>query len=126
MIIMESRIAGGEDTLQRLAALYYGRWELFFLIYEANRAVIGNIDGLRPGMPLQIPAPQQQELRHVVGEGDSWEALSLTYYDTEHFARLLRKANGGIVIYESIGTELIIPALVTPGELEAASRRRAA
>jgi nucleoid-associated protein YgaU len=126
MMVLATHVSGSDDTLPRIAALYYGRWELFYLIYEANKSVIGGIDGLRPGMPLAIPLPATKELRHVVQTGDSFEALSLFYYETEHFARLIRKANGGIVIYESVGVELVIPALVTPAELDAASRRTAA
>lgn len=125
-MILATIVTGSDDTLPRLSALFYGRWDLFYLIYEANKSIIGDIDGMKPGMPISIPLPPTKELRHVVIEGDSFEALSLQYYGSEHFARLIRKANGGIVIYESVGTELIIPALVTQTEIDAAQRRRAA
>jgi len=125
-MVLATHVSGNDDTLPRITALYYGRWDLFYLIYEANKSVIGGIDDLRPGMPLLIPLPASKELRHVIKEGDSFEALSLQYYETEHFARLIRKANGGLVIYESVDVEIVIPALVTPAELDAAARRRAA
>jgi nucleoid-associated protein YgaU len=50
------------ETLSHLALKYYGSTEKskWMLIYEANKAVIGDDPGkVRPGMQLNIPAEVQ-------------------------------------------------------------------
>ena len=50
------------ETLSHLALKYYGSTEKnkWMLIYEANKAVIGDDPGkIRPGMQLNIPAEDQ-------------------------------------------------------------------
>ena len=48
------QIAAG-DTLEKIAAKYYGDPERWPLIYEANRALLHDSRTLTPGMELAIP-----------------------------------------------------------------------
>ena len=126
MTLISTYVSRVDDTLPRIAAYWYGPWELYYLIFEHNRDLLGTVAGLVPGMLLDIPAPRTTETTHIIQSGDSVESLALKYYDSEHFAGIISATNGSRVIYESIGEEWTIPALVSQAELDGAERRRAA
>lgn len=44
-----------DDTLQKIARKFYGSYNKWPRIYEANKALIPNPDILRPGTVLEIP-----------------------------------------------------------------------
>lgn len=45
------------ETIQDIAQLYYGKRELWPIIYEANRQALASPELLPVGLPLQIPSP---------------------------------------------------------------------
>ena len=126
MRLLAVHITRTEDTLPRIAALFYSRWDLYYLIFDANRDRLIAIDNIKPGQPLQIPDPRTEPTEHTVAAGDSVESLADLYYGCEHFAGRIQNANEDKLICESIGETWTIPALVSRPEIEAATRRRAA
>ncbi|MDV6237757.1 tail protein X [Leptospira ellisii] len=110
------------DTLQRLAAKFYGRWEIWRLIFDTNPH-IESIHLLPTGVLIEIPIPRTDDVNHIIIEGDTYESLSLFYYGTEHFSGRIREANENLQPYENIGSILFIPALITKSELVNANRR---
>ncbi|EMO60704.1 phage tail protein X [Leptospira borgpetersenii serovar Pomona str. 200901868] len=110
------------DTLQRLAAKFYGRWEIWRLIFDANPH-LESIHILPVGVLIEIPIPRTDDVNHIIVEGDTYESLSLFYYGTEHYSGRIREANENIQPYENIGSPLYIPALITKLDLVNANRR---
>ena len=56
--VMAEHTVGPDDTLSQIALKYYGSAgrDAWMVIYEANKAVIGENPGiLKPGMVLKIP-----------------------------------------------------------------------
>lgn len=47
------------DTLSAIARRFYGKPDLYTIIYKANRDVIPNPDNLKPGIEISIPKYQQ-------------------------------------------------------------------
>jgi nucleoid-associated protein YgaU len=98
-----------DDTLQRIAARYYGDWTLWGLIADVNR--LNPRDNLTAGRVLDIPVPRIERTVHTVTLADTYESLSFMYYETERYANRLRTANGSAIIYQSVGKQFEIPAL---------------
>ena len=87
------------DDLRRLAARHYGNWRLWRLIYDANlhlhessRGISGEGWEELPEVAITLPVPPTSA---VPDTGDC-QALSLKHYGTEHFARIIDRANGGM------------------------------
>lgn len=97
------------DTLQRIAARWYGDWTLWPAVRDANGLVSAPPAS---GQRLEIPDLPDRERLHTVVTGDSYESVSLLYYGTEHFAERLRNANPTEHIYDLVGRQIVIPALV--------------
>ncbi|UPY79877.1 tail protein X (plasmid) [Leptospira weilii] len=110
------------DTLQRLAAKFYGRWEIWRLIFDTNPH-LESIHQLPVGILIEIPNPRTEDVNHTILEVDTYESLSLLYYGTEHFSGKIREANDNLQPYENIGSILFIPALITKLDLVNANRR---
>lgn len=54
-VVRTHTVAKG-DSLSKIAKVYYGRVDKWRLIYEANKAVVGNNpDLIKPGQVLTIP-----------------------------------------------------------------------
>ena len=95
------------DTLQKLAAYYYGDWSIYRFLQDYNQ-----IEELVTGQVLMIPSPPQREEEHIIQEGHTYRAISLQYYQTEHFSEKVREYNQNIILSEHIGEILFIPPLV--------------
>ncbi len=106
-----------DDTPERIAARFYGKWELSHLLYAANPDYWG-VEIFPAGLALQIPAPLSAPVRHLIQTGDTYRSLSQQYYTTEHFAYLISRENRDIILQDNIGKELIIPELVKQKQLE--------
>lgn len=117
-----SIVVKSNESIHRIAARMYGRWELWRLILDSNPNV-SDWKILESGLVLEIPDPKTDDSFHTITLGDSYESLSELYYSTEHFTNLIRSANGNIALYENIGVEIIIPKLITTSELELAQKR---
>ncbi len=106
------------DTPERVAARFYGKWELMHLLYAANPDQYG-AEVFPAGIVLQIPDPLSSPVNHVIQANDTYRSLSAHYYNnTEHFAYLIRHQNKGLILQDNIGAEITIPALVKKAELE--------
>ncbi|EKN89839.1 phage tail protein X [Leptospira interrogans str. 2003000735] len=110
------------DTLQRLAARFYGRWEIWRLIFDSNPH-LESWKSLPIGIQIEIPIPRTDDTNHTILEGDTYESLSLSYYGTEHFSGRIREANENLQPYENIGSELFVPSLIEKSDLVNAKRR---
>ncbi|WP_017852030.1 LysM peptidoglycan-binding domain-containing protein [Leptospira interrogans serovar Szwajizak] len=110
------------DTLQRLAARFYGRWEIWRLIFDSN-SHLESWNSLPVGIQIEIPTPRTDDANHTILEGDTYESLSLLYYGTEHFSGRIREANENLQPYENIGSELFVPSLIEKSDLVNAKRR---
>ncbi|ASV10625.1 phage tail protein [Leptospira santarosai] len=110
------------DTLERLAAKFYGRWEIWKLIFDTNPHLV-SIHPLPVGVLIEIPIPRTDDVNHTILEGDTYESLSLLYYGTEHFSGRIREANDNLQPYENVDSILFIPALITKSDLVNANRR---
>ncbi|EKS08776.1 LysM peptidoglycan-binding domain-containing protein [Leptospira santarosai] len=110
------------DTLQRLAAKFYGRWEIWRLILDTNPH-IKDWKTLPVGVQIEIPIPRTDDVNHTIVDGDTYESLSLFYYGTEHFSGRIREANENLQPYENIGSTLFIPSLIEKSDLVNAKRR---
>lgn len=117
-----THITKSGESMQRLAARYYGRWELWRLILDTNEALT-DWKEIEPGLVVDIPDPKTDDSLHRIEIGDTYESLSQFYYGTEHFSNRIRLENGNIPLYENIGIEILIPRLMTKTELELAKRR---
>ncbi|MCE9499764.1 MAG: LysM peptidoglycan-binding domain-containing protein [Leptospira sp.] len=111
-----------DDTLQRIAAKYWNKWELYPIIRD-NNPHIADWDNLIPGQRLFIADVLTESTIHIVEFGDTFESISQQYYRTEHFSGMLSEENGNAQPYENIGSEYFIPALVSKQEVLAAERR---
>ncbi|WP_078125708.1 tail protein X [Leptospira alexanderi] len=110
------------DTLQKLAAKFYGRWEIWRLIFDSNPH-LSSWKSLPIGVQIEIPTPQTDDVNHTILEGDTYESLSLLYYGTEHFSGRIRDANDNLQPYENLGSSLFIPVLIDKSDLINAKRR---
>lgn len=72
------------DTLQRLSARYYGKWEIWRLILD-NNPQIEDWNNLRAGVLIEIPEPLAEDRLHTIADGETYESISFLYYGTEHF-----------------------------------------
>jgi hypothetical protein len=115
-----------DDTPQRAAARNYGKWELFPLILDNNRALLKGLpdNTLPAGSILYIPEPPAltREFKHVVQDGDTYFTLATLYYEAVSFARKMEHDNNSIRLNKYIGTEIIIPALVSQRTFDNARR----
>lgn len=109
---MRAHVIKTDDTLQRLAAFYYGDWTLYTLIREANLDLIPDEFSLIAGNRIKIPTPTFEDAVHVISVNDTYQSISLLYFETEHFAERLRMANDNLTLSENIGADILIPALV--------------
>lgn len=91
------------DTLQRIAAKYYGRWEFWRLICDSNPH-LNSWKSLPVGVQIEIPDPRTDDINHTIIDGDTYESLSLLYYGTEHFSGRIRDTNENLQPYENIGS----------------------
>lgn len=123
---MRLHIIKPDDTLQRLAAFYYGDWTLYTLIREANLDLIPDEFSLISGNRIEIPTPTFEDSTHVIVSGDSYESISFFYFKTEHFSEMLRSANSDLTLSENIGIEILIPALVDFNKFKKALERLSA
>ncbi|AYV56126.1 phage tail protein [Leptospira kmetyi] len=112
------------DTLQRLSARYYGKWELWRLILD-NNPQIEDWTNLEAGILIEIPDPLTENRFHTISTGDTYESISAFYYGTEHFSGKIRENNSNIQPYENVGSTLHIEALVSKTELANAKKRMA-
>ncbi|EKO25240.1 hypothetical protein [Leptospira interrogans] len=117
------------DTLQRIAAFYWGDWTLWPLLRDLNSHLIQKIgfdwsEKLKEGIPLKIRMDLlSSDIEHTVIETDSYESLSLLYYFTEHFSERIRNNNERKILRYLIGSRITIPALVDRRSFQAAKER---
>ncbi|EKP13466.1 LysM peptidoglycan-binding domain-containing protein [Leptospira borgpetersenii] len=117
------------DTLQRIAAFYWGDWTLWPLLRDVNSHLIQTIgfnwsEKLKEGIPLKIRMDLlSSDIEHTVTEGDSYESLSFLYYFTEHFSERIRNQNERKVLRYLIGSRIAIPALVDRRTFQTAKAR---
>ncbi|UOG42537.1 phage tail protein [Leptospira noguchii] len=117
------------DTLQRIAAFYWGDWALWPLLRDSNSHLIQTIgfdwsEKLTEGIPLKIPMDLlTSDLEHTVNETDSYESLSLFYYFTEHFSERIRNQNERKILRYLIRSRITIPALVDRRSFQTAKER---
>ncbi len=108
-------VARDADTYQRIAALLYGKWEIYPLIAETNayREVV-------PGTVLEIPVPRTSSAIHTCADGEKsgYPILSKKFYGVESFAEFLRYHNPTVIC--RAGNRIAIPALVTQEQYSAA------
>jgi hypothetical protein len=77
---MRLHVIKQDDTLQRLAAFYYGDWTLYTLIREANLDLIPDEFSLISGNRIEIPTPTFEDSTHLITIGDSYESISFLYF----------------------------------------------
>ncbi|EMF43514.1 hypothetical protein LEP1GSC067_1198 [Leptospira interrogans serovar Lora str. TE 1992] len=117
------------DTLQRIAAFYWGDWTLWPLLQDSNSHLTQKIgfdwpEKLKEGMALKVPTSlPTSDLEHTVAKSDSYESLSLFYYSTEHFSERIRNQNERKILRYLIGSRITIPALVDRRSFQAAKER---
>ncbi|MDI7202139.1 hypothetical protein [Leptospira santarosai] len=117
------------DTLQRIAALYWGDWTLWPLLQDSNPHLIQTIgfdwsEKLKEGIPLKIRMDLlSSDIEHTVNETDSYESLSLLYYFTEHFSERIRNQNERKILRYLTGNRITIPALVDRRAFQTAKAR---
>jgi nucleoid-associated protein YgaU len=102
------------DTLQRIAAKFYGDWTCYKIILDANYSKIQNLTEniLQGGIPLEIPEINLLDETHIVSQNDTYESISKKYYNTESYSEFLRYKNNELVLKYNIGKEILIPSLI--------------
>ena len=102
------------DTLQRLAAKFYGDWTVWKVIYDGNFSKLKSFEQNQfpPGIALAIPELNLLDETHIVVAGDSYESISVLYYGSESFSEFLKRANGSIILKYKLGTEISVPSLI--------------
>ena len=109
-----------DDTLLKIANMFYFRFDLWPLIYYYNSESIGdNPNSLPSGVQLLIPIPPVTDDRYVVDTEDSSYSLAEKFYGERELYYIIDKSNN----FEPLtaGDEIIIPALCSQLELDAAS-----
>ena len=123
---MISYLVKDNDTPQRVAAKVYGRWELFPLINDTNKAALSGLpeNTMVLGSILYIPEPPAltTEFQHTVKDGDTYFTLSEIYYESVSFARKLEHENNYLRLNKNIGSVITIPALVSKKVFDNARR----
>lgn len=113
---MKTYVIKSGDTLQRIAARFWGDWTLYCVLKDVNsnlgRSIGFNWETLPAGYRLEIPTLPSSEKSYIVQGGDSWESIALAYYFTERLSYLLASANENQIIYKIVGQTIRIPALV--------------
>ncbi|EIE03088.1 hypothetical protein [Leptospira licerasiae] len=128
-MIERVHFARENDTLQRIAASYWGDWTIWPLIRDTNTHLNRKIgfdwtDKLKEGIPLRIRMDiPTSVIDHTVLETDTYESLSLLYYFTEHFCERIRIENERKILRYEVGNKIIIPALVDRRTFQAAKER---
>lgn len=117
------------ETLQRIAAYYWGEWTLWPLLREDNAFYNSKLgfkwyDDLAEGMKLFVrrAVPVSNQI-HTVAQNDTYTNLSAKYYKTEHFEHLIRDTNNAQILKYLTGGEIVIPALVDKRVFQAAQMR---
>ncbi|MBM9546147.1 LysM peptidoglycan-binding domain-containing protein [Leptospira sp. 201903074] len=117
------------ETLQRIAAYYWGEWTLWPLLREDNAFYNSKLgfkwyDDLSEGLKLFVrrAVPVANQI-HTVTQNDTYTNLSAKYYKTEHFEHLIRDTNNSQILKYLIGGEIVIPALVDKRVFQAAQMR---
>lgn len=102
------------DTLQRLAAKFYGDWTVWKVIYDRNFSKLKDFaqNQFPSGISLEIPEINLLDETHIVVEGDTYESISTLYYGSESFSETLKRANSSIILTYHIGKEILIPSLI--------------
>jgi hypothetical protein len=106
-----------DDTLQRIAALYYADWTLWKWIADVNPEI--SPTALTPGSVLLLPYPITEDTIHTIQENDSYESVSKLYYGIEGFSEKIKSENLDLKLSENIGKEILISALVSKKVLSA-------
>jgi phage tail protein X len=115
-------VSKANESIQRIASRFYGRWELWRLILDANESIT-DWKQIESGLVIEIPDPKTDDSFHRIQTKDTYESLSHFYYGTEHFSNLIRAENNNIPLYENLGVEILIPRLISKAELELAKKR---
>lgn len=108
-----------DDTLQRLAARYYGDWTVWMVLWDYNNHVLTDRFNLDVGVKIAIPDIITSEQTHRVSEGETYEWISKQYYNSEHFAERIKEYNDRVLLSSKIGELINIPALVDKKKYEA-------
>ena len=112
------------ESIYRLAALFYYNYTLWPLIYYTNENVIGNDPfSLKEGLKIFIPKPLVNTAHHIAKAGESAQSLSEKYYGIEYYHIRIDKENDFPIRY-SPGIEYRIPSILTQIELDAATEQR--
>ncbi|TAL31592.1 MAG: hypothetical protein EPN93_17505 [Spirochaetes bacterium] len=115
-----------DDTIYRLAVLFYYRWDLWPLLYYPNEGALG-IDPftIASGIRIMVPEPLLTDELHGAVEGDTTYTLAESYYGLWWFYRLIEEANAWPILLKA-GEIYRIPALCSQMEYDAAAEMRKA
>lgn len=119
---MAKHISRRNETLYKIANMFYLHWYLWPVIFRFNQHVLTDPWDLKPGVELSIPLLFTEPINHLASNSDDWYTLAVQYYGTADFYYYIQKENNYEQIYE--GNTVIIPALVTRQDLRRAEELR--
>lgn len=112
------------DSLYRIATWFYFRWDMYYLVWLANRQKIGeNPHNLAVGLELTIHRVFTEEKTHVANASEKLTDIAKQYYGYREFWHMLAKENK-ITRELSNGQKLVVPPLVNQLEIDAAKEVR--
>jgi len=122
--IMDEYITTSDDTIYRIANMFYLRWHLWRIIYDYNQNQLGSDPWDIPaGKKIRIINLNTEPLNHTVIDGDTWYTLALNYYGspTHHWTEIATKNN-----YQHLipGETIIIPPLLRQSDIKKAQELR--
>lgn len=103
-----------EESLQRLAAKFYGDWTLWKLIFDTNYNILKNypLNQFPSGLSLKIPNVNLLDETYIILKDDTYEKISLEFYGTESYSEFIKHFNQSKILKYHIGEELLIPSLI--------------
>jgi len=121
--IVDEYITNADDTIYRITNMFYMNWNLWRIIYDYNRNMLGDDPYLIPaGRKVKIIGLNTEQIVHTIKCGDTWHTLSRAYWGTEQHWQNIASANEYKHLID--GETLIIPALVSVKDIKKAKELR--
>ncbi len=122
--VIDTYTTKSHDTIYTITMRYYYNWYLWRIVYDPNKAILGNNPYIIPaGKTIHIISLNTEPINHTIKEGDLYQSLAENYYGSARFWIDIAIEND----YKHLlpGDSCIIPALITKELIKKAEKLRA-